>query len=135
MLLEKFLKNGKNKTMLISFLKDNLREYGFIIFEALAGAGTLIAKVAVQETRNGSDAVVHADNVDILCLLMHHCKDVLGEVFFQTFKNSVIGCKQTLLLFSRDDIFFSRSVLFFSGSVPFFNVQTSFEILRYLLGA
>ena len=135
MLLEKFLKNGKNKTMLISFLKDNLREYGFIIFEAPAGAGTLIAKVAVQETRNGSDAVVHADNVDILCLLMHHCKDVLGEVFFQTFKNSVIGCKQTLLLFSRDDIFFSRSVLFFSGSVPFFNVQTSFEILRYLLGA
>ena len=35
----------------------------------------------VQEARNGSDVVVHADDVDILCLLMHHCKDVLGEVF------------------------------------------------------
>ena len=30
---EKFLKNGKNKTMLISFLRDNLREYGFSILK------------------------------------------------------------------------------------------------------
>ena len=37
--------------------------------------------MAVQEARNGSDVVVNADEVDILCLLMHHCKDVLGKVF------------------------------------------------------
>ena len=43
--------------------------------------------MAVQEARNGSD-VVHADEVDILCLLLHHCKDVLGEVFFRTFKKT-----------------------------------------------
>ena len=42
----------------------------------------------VQEARNGSDVDVHADDVDILCLLMHHCKDVLGEVFFQTLKKT-----------------------------------------------
>ena len=74
--------------MLISFLRDNLREYGFRIFEAPADADTLIAKVAVQEARNGSGVVVHVDDVDILCLLMHHCKNVLGEVFFQTLKKT-----------------------------------------------
>ena len=42
---EKFLKNGTSKTM--SFLRDNLREYGFNIFEAAAGTDTLIVKVAV----------------------------------------------------------------------------------------
>ena len=70
------------------FLKDNLREYKFSIFEASTDADTLIAKVDVQEARNGSDVVVHVDDVDILCLLMHHCKDVLGEVLFQTLKKT-----------------------------------------------
>ena len=74
--------------MLISFLRDNLRGYGFSIFKALADTDTLIAKVAVQEVRNGSDVVVHAGNINILCLSMHHRKDVLGEVFFQTFKKT-----------------------------------------------
>ena len=45
---EKFLKNGKNKTNLISFLRDILRKCGFRTFEAPADADTLIAKVAVQ---------------------------------------------------------------------------------------
>ena len=49
---EKFLKNGKKKTMLISFLRENFREYGFNIFEATAGTDTLIAKVTVQEARH-----------------------------------------------------------------------------------
>ena len=48
----KFLKNGKKKTMLISFLRENLREYGFNIFEATADTDTLIAKVAAQEARH-----------------------------------------------------------------------------------
>ena len=72
--------------MLISFLKDNLREYGFSLFEAPIDADTLIAKVAVQETRNESDVVFHADDADILCLLMYHCKDVLSEVSFKLSK-------------------------------------------------
>ena len=63
-------------------------EYGFNIFEAMAGTDTLIAKAAVQETRNESDIVAHAEDVDILCLLMHHCNSVLGEVFFQIFKKT-----------------------------------------------
>ena len=42
---EKFL---KNKTKLVSFLRDILRKYGFRTFEAPADADTLIAKVAVQ---------------------------------------------------------------------------------------
>ena len=42
---EKFLKNGTSKTM--SFLRDNLREYGFNIFEAAADTDTPIVKVAV----------------------------------------------------------------------------------------
>ena len=87
-LQEKFVKNGKNKMMLISFLRDNLREYGFNIFGAPVDADTLIAKLAAQEARNGSDVIVHADEVDILYLLIHHCKDVLGKVFFQTFKKT-----------------------------------------------
>ena len=49
---EKFLKNGKKKTMLISFLRDNLQEYGFNIFEATADRDTVIAKVTVQEARH-----------------------------------------------------------------------------------
>ena len=85
---EKFIKNVKNKPMLISFLRDNLRKYGFNIFDVPANVKTLIAKVAAQEARNGSDVVAHADDVDILCLLIHHCKDVSGEVFFQTFKKT-----------------------------------------------
>ena len=83
------------KTMLISFLRDNLGKYRFNIFEALADADTLLAKVAVQEVSNGSDVVVHADDVDILCLLKHHYEDVLGEVFFQTFKRTN-GSRQSL---------------------------------------
>ena len=43
---EKFLKNGKNKATLISFLRDNLRKYEFNISEARAAADTLIAKAA-----------------------------------------------------------------------------------------
>ena len=151
--------------------------------------------MAVQEARTGSDVAVPADDVDILCLLMHHCKDVLGEVFFQTLKKTnesrqtwrvkdvsenvnecilnnilflhsssgcntssgtfglgkipsayrcegVIGCKQSLLPSSRNDIVLSRSALIFQAEVqlfkqqcPFvFNVQSPFENLRYLPG-
>lgn len=43
---EKFIKNVKNKPMLISFLRDNLRKYGFNIFEVPGNVKTLIAKVA-----------------------------------------------------------------------------------------
>ena len=60
----------------------------FNIFEATAGTDTLIAKASVQEARNESDIVAHAEDVDILCLLMHHCNSVLGEVFFQIFKKT-----------------------------------------------
>ena len=74
--------------MLISFLRENVGKYRFNIFGALADADTLLAKVAVQEVSNGSDVVVHADDVDILYLLKHHYKDVLGEEFFQTFKRT-----------------------------------------------
>ena len=41
-------------------------EYGFNIFEATAVNDTLIAKAAVQEARNESDIVAHAEDVDIL---------------------------------------------------------------------
>ena len=58
------------------------------MFESAADADTLIAKAVVQEARNRSDVVVHVDDVDIFCLLMHHSKDVFGEVFFQTFKKT-----------------------------------------------
>ena len=55
----------KKKMMLISFLRDNLRKYRFNKFEAPADADTLLTKVAEQEVSNGSDFVVHADDVDI----------------------------------------------------------------------
>ena len=38
----------------------------FNIFEATAGTDTLVAKAAVQEARNESDNVAHAEAVDIL---------------------------------------------------------------------
>ena len=60
----------KNKMILISFLRDNLRDYGLNISDATADADTFIAKVAAPETRNGSDVVVHVDDVNIFCLLM-----------------------------------------------------------------
>ena len=77
---EKFLKNGKNKTILISFLRDNLRKYGFSKFEVTANTDTLNAKAAVQKARNGSDALIHAHHVNVFCLLMYQCKDVSDEV-------------------------------------------------------
>ena len=49
----------------------------------MADADTLIAKVAVIRC-----CFVHVDDVDILSLWMNHCKGVLGEVFFQTFKKT-----------------------------------------------
>ena len=49
----------------------------------MADADTLIAKVAVIRC-----CFVHVDDVDTLSLWMNHCKDVLGEVFFQTFKKT-----------------------------------------------
>ena len=55
--------------MLIYFLRDNLREYGFSIYEAPADADTLIAKVAVEEARDESDVVVHADDVEYIVLI------------------------------------------------------------------
>ena len=55
--------------MLISFLRDNLQEYGFNIFEATADSDTVIAKVTVQEARHWSD-VVPADDIDICVSLM-----------------------------------------------------------------
>ena len=86
---EKFLKNGRNQTMMISFLCDNLREHGFTTREAITYADTLIVKDAVKETKEKCSTVaVHADDIDAFCLCMHHCKDVPGEVFFQTFKKS-----------------------------------------------
>ena len=78
----KFLKNGKNKTMLISFLRDDLLEHGYQIFEAKGDADTLIVKVAYQKVCENSAIVVHADDVDVFCMLMHHYKDVPEDVFF-----------------------------------------------------
>ena len=49
----------------------------------MADADTLIAKVAVIRC-----CFVHVDDLDTLSLWMNHCKDVLGEVFFQTFKKT-----------------------------------------------
>ena len=73
--------------MLISFLCDNLREHGFTIREARADADTLIVKEAVKEAKEkDSIVVVHADDVDVFCLCMHHCKDVPGEVSFKLLK-------------------------------------------------
>ena len=67
---EKFLKNGRNKTMLISFLCDNLREHEFTIREARADADTLIVKEAVKEAKEkDSMVVVHADNADVFCFM------------------------------------------------------------------
>lgn len=60
----------KNKMILISFLRDNLRDYGLNISDASADVDTFIAKVAAPEARNGSDVVVHVDDVNIFCLLM-----------------------------------------------------------------
>ena len=48
---EKFLKNGRNKNMLISFLCDNLREHEFTIREARAHADTLIVTEPVKEAK------------------------------------------------------------------------------------
>ena len=48
----------KNKMILISFLRDNLRDYGLNISDAAADVDTFIAKVAAPEARNGSDVVV-----------------------------------------------------------------------------
>ena len=86
---ENFLKNGRNKKMSISFLCDNLREHDFTIRESRADADTLIATEPVKEAKEkDSMVVVHADDADVFCLCMHHCKDVLGEVSFQTFKKT-----------------------------------------------
>ena len=46
----------------------------------MANTDTLNAKAAVQKARNGSDAPINADHVNVFCLLMYHCKDVLDEV-------------------------------------------------------
>ena len=79
-----------HKTMLISFLGDYLRENGFSILEAKGDADTLIAKVAIQQAMNGSSFAVHADDVDIFCMLMRHCKEVLAEVYFQTVMMEIV---------------------------------------------
>ena len=55
--------------MLINFLRDNLRENGFSIYEAPADADTLIAKVATEEARDESDVVVHADDVEYIVFI------------------------------------------------------------------
>jgi hypothetical protein len=81
-----FLKNGKNKTMLILFLGDHLREYGFKIFKSDGDADTLIVKVAIQQANSESSVVVHAVDVDIFCMVMHHYDESMGDVYFQTVK-------------------------------------------------
>ena len=91
---ETFLKSGKNKTMLISFLGDNLRQTGFRIFESDGDADTLIVKVVIQQANNESSIVVHADDVDIFCMSMHHYDEGMGEVYFQTVKKKN-GNRQT----------------------------------------
>ena len=74
-----FLENGKNKTMLISFLVDNLQELEYNISDATADVDTFIANIAVQEGKNGSDNIVHGDDVDIFWLLIqgHFRRSVL----------------------------------------------------------
>ena len=72
------LKNGSNKTMLISCIWDNLRENRFKIPEANADVDTPIDKVAFQQGMNGSAFNVQFDGVDSFCILIHHGKIVLG---------------------------------------------------------
>ena len=67
-----FLKNGKNKKMFIKLLGNNLIANGFSIFEAIGDADTLIVKAAIQQAIEGTSLVVHADDVDVFCMLMHH---------------------------------------------------------------
>ena len=90
---EMFLKNGSNKTILISILSENLRENGFIIFQAKGDVDTLIVKSAIQQAEDGSSVAVHADDVDIFCMLMHHCREVQGEVNFKTIKKNNGNCQ------------------------------------------
>ena len=83
-----FLKNGKNEKMFIKLLGNNLRANGFSIFEAIGYADTLIVKAAIQQAIEGTSVVVHADDVDVFCMQMHHCNGHSYDVYFNTVKET-----------------------------------------------
>lgn len=64
-----------------AFLKNS-----FSIFEALGNADTIIVKVAIQLAKEGSSVVVHADDVDVFCMPMHHYKGNVYDIYFNTMK-------------------------------------------------
>ena len=82
-----FLKNGKNKKMFIKLLGNNFRANGFPIFEAIGDADILIVKTAIQQAIEGTSVVVHPDDVDVFCMLMHHCNGH-SYVYFNTVKKT-----------------------------------------------
>ena len=47
---------------------------------------TLIVKTTIQEAADKPSVVVHADDVDIFCMLLHHYDESMGDVCFQTVK-------------------------------------------------
>ena len=68
---EFFLSNGNNKTELIKFLSDALRNAGIDTLCCIDDADTTIVRSALDQALEGA-VVVRAEDADILILLVHH---------------------------------------------------------------
>ena len=71
----KFFSNYANKKSFIRILEVRLRERGFTVYVCHSDADTTIVKIALNFSKT-EPVTIFADDSDILCLLLHHCKSV-----------------------------------------------------------
>ena len=81
---EIFLSNESNKGQLIFLLGRYLQADSQIVHNSTGDADTMIVTCALQFASQGQEVNTVADDTDILVLLMHHWKQDMADIFFQS---------------------------------------------------
>ena len=74
------LSNPSNKNQLIQLLCKCLENEGYFTIQSCGDVDVLVVKQAIEYARVGRDAVVTAEDTDILVLMMSHWKASMGDM-------------------------------------------------------
>ena len=77
-----FLSNNFNKSQFVKLLSEFLAVEGNIVTNCEEDADAIIAKKALELSKEYSQVNVIADDTDVFVMLVHHLDEEIGELFF-----------------------------------------------------
>jgi len=84
-----FLTNAFNKSQFIALLVDQLKVVAVTAKQSAADADTDIVQAAIELATRQQPAIVVADDTDVLCLLTHHLKSNMADVYMLLSRRSI----------------------------------------------